>query len=135
MNAAEFRRAIFNFAIVTGILGVCSQTEVSPAVIEAFEVFVVNEQFVGEVHNLSVHKDDFMPFRGVIINANCIEGIAVFQRNPFVIHKIVEVLLVNNRPFALGKRDSSEGIAEASAAPGKQRPNTYTVKPVWYPDC
>ena len=46
--------------------------------------------------------------------------------------KAVIIIRVNNGEFALGERDTAEGVAVANAAVEKDRQDTQPLKPGWY---
>jgi hypothetical protein len=96
---------------------------------------MVNEQFWRRFHNLPVEREYFWPFIAVIVESNGIEASVFSLRTPVEVIEVVKVGLVNDGEFALGERDSAEGIAITEKATGEQGKGENTVEPVRNVNC
>ena len=88
------------------------KAEVGLAIVEAITIDMVNEQPVGRFHNLAVHLDD----PTIHLAAKTSHGIESTLKGVNVPLMLIQPLIifgVNCCVFALRKRDSAEGIAEA----------------------
>jgi hypothetical protein len=74
-----------------------------------------------------VHRDHCRPFGAVIIETDGIEGFAIPLGEPLEIIEPVEIILVNNREFALGKADFAVALPELAFAIQKHRPRENPV--------
>jgi hypothetical protein len=125
INADKLRRGVFSFCSVAVILRVCREAQICPAVIETIVVFVVNEEAMGRIHNLSVHGKYH---RGAVtIEPDGVETAAVFFCAPVETIQPVEVLRVNDGEFASGEANFAKGIAVFVLAIKKNRPGEDEV--------
>lgn len=100
----EFRGGSFpDFGPVAGVLGVSCEAEILPSVIECVVIFVVNEEAFGEIHNLSVHTDNFDFTAGDFDISEGVKFLAVAAEVPNVIFQEIIIGRLDEREFALAE--------------------------------
>ena len=132
-NADIFRRRIFSFLFVTGILRTGGQSQIFASIVEAVTISVVNKKVWRRIHNYSMEGDNFGAIIGFIIETNGVKNTAgVLSCAPIPRIETVIIGRVNDGVFTFAQINPAKWITIFAFSIPHRRPSKETVEPIRY---